>query len=101
MPDADSLKPWLRLCDPVIMYLFHALLLQVGHHDGFMCTNLLRSTIRSGRTGFESLGHNRMFSEQVNQGPYEGGWLVKIKMSDPSELDTLLDSEAYKAKIAE
>lgn len=36
---------------------------------------------------------------QVNTGPFEDGWLMKLKMSDPSELDGLLDASAYKAEI--
>jgi glycine cleavage system H protein len=36
---------------------------------------------------------------RVNESPYETGWLIKIRPSDPSalerELDALLDSEAY------
>ena len=35
----------------------------------------------------------------INEDPYEGGWIVKIKMSDASELDELLDHEAYLALI--
>ncbi|MFI3264299.1 MAG: glycine cleavage system protein GcvH [Rikenellaceae bacterium] len=31
----------------------------------------------------------------VNQEPYGEGWLIKIKMSDPSELEALLSSEQY------
>jgi len=31
----------------------------------------------------------------VNEDPYGKGWIVKIKMSDLSELDGLMDSEAY------
>lgn len=31
----------------------------------------------------------------VNNDPYGEGWLVKIKMTDPSELDELLDAAAY------
>ena len=34
--------------------------------------------------------------ELVNQDPYGKGWLVKIKPADPSEMDGLLDAEAYK-----
>jgi len=33
--------------------------------------------------------------ESVNSDPYGAGWMVKVKMSDPSELDTLLDASAY------
>ena len=35
--------------------------------------------------------------ESVNKDPYGAGWMIKIKMSDPSELDSLLDADAYKA----
>lgn len=34
--------------------------------------------------------------ELINQDPYEN-WIIKVKMSDPSELDTLMDAAAYKA----
>ena len=33
--------------------------------------------------------------ESVNSDPYGEGWMVKVKMSDTSELDGLLDSSAY------
>lgn len=35
----------------------------------------------------------------VNREPYTGGWLVKIELSNPSELDSLLDAAAYKALV--
>jgi glycine cleavage system H protein len=34
--------------------------------------------------------------ETVNSDPYGEGWLVKIRLSDPSEVDDLLDAQAYK-----
>ena len=34
----------------------------------------------------------------INQDPFEGGWLLKIEMSDASELEKLMDSEAYEKK---
>ena len=37
--------------------------------------------------------------EDVNKDPYGKGWLIKIKMSDSGELDSLLDQAAYKANI--
>jgi glycine cleavage system H protein len=37
--------------------------------------------------------------EQVNESPYDDGWFLKIKMTDPSELDALLDAESYQAHI--
>jgi glycine cleavage system H protein len=34
--------------------------------------------------------------EKVNEDPYGEGWLVKITLTEPAELDDLLDPEAYK-----
>jgi glycine cleavage system H protein len=39
--------------------------------------------------------------ETVNDDPYGEGWLVRIRLSDPSETDSLLDAEAYKQHLAE
>jgi glycine cleavage system H protein len=39
--------------------------------------------------------------ETVNEDPYGEGWLVRIRIADPSEADALLDVEAYKAHAAE
>jgi len=39
--------------------------------------------------------------ETVNEDPYGDGWLVRIRMSDLSEVDSLLDAEAYKSFLAE
>jgi glycine cleavage system H protein len=38
--------------------------------------------------------------EAVNNEPYTGGWIAKIKLADPAELDKLLDAEAYAATIS-
>jgi len=35
----------------------------------------------------------------INSDPYGKGWIIKVKMSDPSELSALMDAEAYKAHI--
>ena len=37
--------------------------------------------------------------EKVNKDPYGEGWMIKVKMSDLSELDNLLDHEQYKIEI--
>jgi glycine cleavage system H protein len=37
--------------------------------------------------------------ELINEDPYEAGWLVKVKLSDPDEQSTLLDAAAYKAEL--
>jgi len=39
--------------------------------------------------------------ELVNSEPYGDGWLFKIKASDESELDSMLDADGYKASIEE
>jgi len=39
--------------------------------------------------------------ETVNEDPYGDGWLIKIRLSDPSEVDGLLDAEAYTRFVAE
>jgi glycine cleavage system H protein len=39
--------------------------------------------------------------ETVNEDPYVGGWLIRIRMSDPSEVDALLDLAAYRQVLAE
>ncbi len=39
--------------------------------------------------------------EIINKDPYGKGWIVKIAMTDKSELDQLLDATAYKANIEE
>jgi len=35
----------------------------------------------------------------INEDPYGDGWIVKIKLTNPSELDSLLDAEAYTALV--
>ncbi len=35
--------------------------------------------------------------ELINQDPYGEGWILKIELADPSELDSLLDAAAYEA----
>ena len=34
--------------------------------------------------------------EKINEDPYGEGWMVKVKLSDPSEADGLMDAAAYK-----
>lgn len=38
--------------------------------------------------------------EIVNDDPYGEGWLIKVKVSDPAEVESLLDAKAYEAEIA-
>lgn len=45
----------------------------------------------------ESLESN---PEKVNEDPYGEGWMIKIKIADPSELEDLLSAEDYGSSIA-
>ena len=37
--------------------------------------------------------------EKVNDDPYGDGWLVRVRVSDPGEVDALLDVDAYRARL--
>jgi glycine cleavage system H protein len=37
--------------------------------------------------------------EAINEDPYGSGWMVKVKLSDPSEQESLLDRESYEASL--
>lgn len=37
--------------------------------------------------------------ELVNESPFEDGWLVRIVLTDPTELESLLDAEGYRAEL--
>ena len=39
--------------------------------------------------------------EVINTSPYEDGWMIKIRLSEPSQLDDLLDADAYQEFVAE
>jgi glycine cleavage system H protein len=39
--------------------------------------------------------------ETVNDDPYGNGWLIRIRLSDPGELDALLDAGAYQQVLAD
>jgi glycine cleavage system H protein len=45
----------------------------------------------------ESLGSS---PEAINDDPYGAGWMVKVRLSDASEVDTLMDATAYEASLA-
>jgi glycine cleavage system H protein len=38
--------------------------------------------------------------EAVNEDPYGDGWLIKVRVSDPADLDDLMDNEEYERMIA-
>jgi len=37
--------------------------------------------------------------EAINDDPYESGWMAKVRLSDPSEVDTLMDAAAYQESL--
>ena len=37
--------------------------------------------------------------EAVNKDPYGDGWMIKVKMTNPSEIDSLMDAAAYEALV--
>jgi glycine cleavage system H protein len=39
--------------------------------------------------------------EVINEDPYDAGWMVKVKLSDPAEVDALLDVAAYRELLSE
>jgi glycine cleavage system H protein len=39
--------------------------------------------------------------ETINEDPYGAGWLIKIRLSDPAEIDNLLDAPAYRQLLEE
>jgi glycine cleavage system H protein len=39
--------------------------------------------------------------EIVNDDPYGKGWLIRVRLADPAEVDSLLDAESYKQVLAD
>ncbi len=37
--------------------------------------------------------------EAINDDPYQSGWMVRVRLSDPSEVDSLLDAGAYQESL--
>jgi glycine cleavage system H protein len=51
----------------------------------------------------EVIGINEAVSETpelVNEDPYTSGWLVKVRLSNPSEADGLMSAEAYESQLS-
>ena len=49
------------------------------------------------------VGVNEMLQDQpeiINASPYDDGWMIKIELSDVSELDSLLSADDYKGQIS-
>lgn len=52
--------------------------------------------------GGEIVEVNPALAEQpalVNQAPYEGGWMIKLKPTSPADVDALLDAQAYETLL--
>lgn len=50
----------------------------------------------------EVIGFNELLTEKpekVNQDPYGDGWIIKIKVTDPSQIGELLDATQYKELV--
>jgi glycine cleavage system H protein len=37
--------------------------------------------------------------EAINDDPYDGGWMVRVRLSDPAEVDSLMDADAYQESL--
>ena len=48
----------------------------------------------------ETLSGDEGQPEKINEDPYGEGWLVRVKLSDPSERDALMDAAAYRDLLA-
>jgi len=69
-----------------------------GEIESVKATSELFSSI-----GGEITESNSLLSdepERVNTDPFESGWMIKIKPSNPDEWDSLLDVDAYKEVVA-
>ena len=62
---------------------------------------LRRDRTALGRDHRGQRGRSATNPELINEDPYGEGWLVKVKLSDTAELDSLLDAAAYKQLLAD
>jgi glycine cleavage system H protein len=74
-------------------------------HDSFGTVESVKavSEIYSPASGSIAAVNDALTSapEKVNQEPHAGGWLIKIKLSNPGELSALMDAAAYTAYVEE
>lgn len=52
----------------------------------------------------EVIGRNEALleaPEKVNNSPYSDGWMIRLRLSNPAELDELMDAGAYQATLTE
>jgi glycine cleavage system H protein len=76
-----------------------------GKHDVFCTIEAVKavSELFSPISGEVVEVNSRLEKEPqlVNSDPYGDGWMVRIKLSDPSETDDLLDADAYSAHVGQ
>lgn len=52
----------------------------------------------------EVIGRNEKlleYPEKVNQSPYEEGWMIRVRLTEPGEIDDLMDAASYGATLKE
>ncbi len=57
-----------------------------------------RAAVRRDRS--RSTRASRTARSTINDDPYGEGWLVKVKLTEPSEVDSLLDAENYRSSLS-
>jgi glycine cleavage system H protein len=70
-----------------------------GEIESVKATSALYSAV-----GGEVIEANAALADQpelVNQSPFDEGWMIKVRVSDPSPLEGLMDATAYNAMIQE
>jgi glycine cleavage system H protein len=75
--------------------------LTAGEHFGEIESVKTVSELFAPATG-EVVAVNEALADQpelVNQSPYDDGWMVRIVLTDPTQLETLLDADGYRAEL--
>ena len=57
------------------------------------------STVTAGDS-YTEVESVKAVSDVINDDPYGEGWMVRVRLSDPSEKDDLMDSKAYEASLS-
>lgn len=72
-----------------------------GEVDSVKATSELYAPVSGTVEAINARFRNEAELPTINASPYDEGWLIKIKLSDPSQLDEMLDEDAYKRLCAE
>jgi glycine cleavage system H protein len=77
----------------------------LGQHDGFGVIEAVKTVADLyAPVAGEIVAVNDALAGQpqlVNESPYDKGWMVKIRVKDPKEMDQLLDAKTYAAHVEE